>query len=678
MSFVKLARMARLFTVLPLLAFLVSCKPESDVAIANREGILIMGNSNEPKGLDPHLVSGVLESNIIRALFEGLFIDSPDEDNVALPAAAESYEVNEDFTVWTFKLQPYGRWSDGVPVTSHDFVFSYRRLLSPDPNWPAKYAEMLYFIKNAQAFHQNQRGFILCGQDVNFPAPWEDLQEVNFRGNDSLAPSPYEGKRLSELKDEERAPFLDYVQAGSSVDFDKLLAGDFSAMTSAEKAIHLNYKGLDKATAEELAYIQQTPESFTWPANVPMEAKTEVLRRLLEHRREGSPSLWDAANVGVTAVDDFTLRVELRGPVPYLPEVTKHYTWYPVPRHIILKHGDINTAFSSRWTQPGNLVSNGPFKLKEWRTNHYIEVEKNEHYWDKENVALNGIRYLPISNYYTESRMFSDGQLHVTYTIPSELIPWAKEKYPQRVRQEPYVGVRFLRTNITREPFDNPKVRLAFATAIDRKAICEKILQGGQKPAKGIVPPFGDYESPGKVTFDPEKARQLLKESGYKSTSAFPDISILTTDSDSGRREAEALQAMWDEHLGIKARIVQREWTTYLQRQYDKDYDIAVNGWIGDYLDPTTFLEMWTAGNGNNNTGWASEEYEDLLKQAENTADPAKRLEILAQAETIVLDDSPVLPIYWYTTNYLLREEVKNWNPLLLNNHPFKFVELKP
>lgn len=522
---------------------LVSCDFRSDVERANEDGILIMGNSNEPKGLDPHLVSGVLESNIIRALFEGLCVEHPSEDGTALPGAAARWE-SEDFIHWTFHLQPEGKWSDGTPVTADDFVFSYQRMLSPSPTWPAKYAEMLYFLDQAEAYHK-----------------------------------------------------------GEISDFNQ---------------------------------------------------------------------------VGVHAEDDLTLKIKLRGPVPFLPEITKHYTWYPVPKHTILAHGEMNTAFSSPWTKPGNMVSNGPFKLKEWRTNHYVEVERNPHYWDTKTVSLNGVRYLPVSNYFTETRMFGDEQLHVTYTVPAELIPFAKETYPDLLRQEPYVGVRFVRSNIRRAPFDNPKVRRAFALAIDQKAICEKILQGGQSPASGMVPPFGDYEPPGIISFDAEEARRLLAESGYQSASSFPDITLLTTDSETGRREAEALQAMWKKHLGINVRILQREWTTYLQKQYDADFDLAAGGWIGDYLDPTTFLEMWIEGGGNNNTGWGSAAFESLLNKAENTADVPTRMATLADAERIMMTDCPVLPIYWYTTNYLIRPEVKNWDPLLLNNHPFKFVRLEP
>ena len=520
----------------------VSCDTRSDIEMANDEGILIMGNSNEPKGLDLHLVSGVLESNILRALFEGLATDDAEIDGKAIPGAAASWDTTDNIN-WTFNLQPKGKWSDGEPLTAEDFVFSYKRMLSPDPAWPAKYAEMLYFLDGAEAYHK-----------------------------------------------------------GEQDDFSK---------------------------------------------------------------------------VGVWAEDDYTLKLRLRGPVPFLPEISKHFTWYPVPKHVVLEHGEINTAYSSPWTKPGNIVSNGPFQLKEWRTNHYLEVERNPHYWDADTVSLQGIRYLPISNYYTENRMFGDDQIHVTYTVPSELIPYAKENYPDQLRQEPYVGVRFVRTNVRREPFDNPKVRRAFALAIDQVAICEKILQGGQTPASGMVPSFGDYKEAGVIQFDPEEARRLLEESGFANASAFPDITLLTTDSDSGRREAEALQAMWYKHLGIKVRIQQREWTTYLQKQYDADFDLSVAGWIGDYLDPTTFLEMWIKGGGNNNTGWGSEEYEALLHKAENTADPAERLAILSQAEKLMLSEIPALPIYFYTTNYLIRPEVKNWHPMLLNKHPYKFVELK-
>lgn len=667
-AFVQLA-------LLPVLLLLAACDPRSDVERANEENILIVGNSNEPKGLDPHLVSGVLESNIIRALFEGLCVGDHSNDGIALPGAAASYEASDDFTAWTFNLQPNGKWSDGIPVTAHDFVFSFRRLLSPDPNWPAKYAEMLYFIENAESYSKNRRGEILLARDSSFPSNWTTLSQANFGGDEALDLTALSGKKFSDLDPEQKEVILNYLPAQTDVSFQNAARAPLEKLTPEEMKLRFASKGLNSLNRDELQAIQTNPELFVWPEAINLEVQAAVVARLLEYAGQ---DLWDEARVGASAIDDFTLQINLRGPVPFLPEITKHYTWYPVPRHIILKHGKINTAFASPWTKPGNIVSNGPFKLKEWRTNHVVEVERNPEYWDAKRVQLNGIRYLPISNYYTETRMFGDEQLHVTYTIPPELIPFAKKKFKREVRQEPYVGVRFLRSNIRREPFDNPKVRRAFALAIDQQAICEKILQGGQTPASGIVPPFGEYVPPRLIEFNAEKARQLLTESGYKAASSFPDITILTTDSDSGRREAEALQAMWKKNLGINVRIIQREWTTYLQKQYDADFDLAVGGWIGDYLDPTTFLEMWIKDGGNNNTGWSSENFEALLMEAENTADVPTRMATLAKAESILVGETPVMPIYWYTTNYLIRPEVQNWNPLLLNNHPFKFISLEP
>ena len=647
--------------------------------IANEENILIVGNSGEPKGLDPHLVSGVLESNIIRALFEGLCVEDPDKDSSSLPGVAKNWTANEDSTEWIFELNPEAKWSDGVPVTANDFVFSYRRLLSPDPDWPAEYAEMLYFLKNGEAYHRSHFGNILCGNDPDFPVKWKILKESNFKGDPKLKLSNFVGKTFSDLDERDLKKFASYLSEGQQVDLTQLSATKVEPekLTEVEKRIFFNSKGIDNLNKSNLKLLKQNTSILNWADQVPEEVRQLVLQRIIKHHEAGKPNLWDKAEVGVTALDDFTLKINLRGPIPFLPEITKHYTWYPVPKHVILKHGKINTAYQSPWTRVENIVSNGAFKLKTWRTNHFLEIERNNHYWDRDNVYLDGVRYLPIKNYYTETRMFGDEQLHLTYTVPSELIPMAKEKYPAQLRQEPYVGVRFLRVNNRKEPLNDPKVRRAFALSIDQKSICEEILQGGQTPASGIVPPFGNYKPPGVIHFDPEKAKILLAESGYESTSSFPEISLLTTNSDSGLREAEALQAMWQKHLGIKVRIMQREWTTYLQKQYDADYDICVAGWIGDYLDPTTFLEMWITDGGNNNTGWGSTEFEDLLNKAENTTDVATRMEILSQAEQTILNDTPVLPIYWYTTNYLIRPEVKGWNPLLLNNHPFKSVKIE-
>ena len=158
----------------------------------------------------------------------------------------------------------------------------------------------------------------------------------------------------------------------------------------------------------------------------------------------------------------------------------------------------------------------------------------------------------------------------------------------------------------------------------------------------------------------------------------FPRITLLTADRDVSKAMAEAYQGMWKKHLGIHIEIAQKEWTSYLNAMTNLDYDLADSGWIGDYLDPTTFLDMWIKDGGNNRTGWANGEFEEILKQSEHERDPARRLLVLQEAEKILMEELPAITIYWYTTNYLIDPRVKGWNPLLLNNHPWKWVSLEP
>jgi len=274
--------------------------------------------------------------------------------------------------------------------------------------------------------------------------------------------------------------------------------------------------------------------------------------------------------------------------------------------------------------------------------------------------------------------MFFDGLMHVTYTLPPELIPYANENYPDEVRSELYLGTKFIRCNVTREVLKDVRVRKALALALDRESLINNVLRGGQQPTYGMVPPFGNYKTPRSVEFDKEKAKQLLVEAGYDGTTKkFPVLKLLTTDRDVSKRLAEAYQGMWAQNLGISVEIEQKEWTSYLVAQTNLDYDLADAGWIGDYLDPTTFLDMWIEGGGNNRTGWFDKDFEKLLKDSEHVPDAGERLKVLQSAEEILMSEIPAIPIYWYTTNYIIDKRVKGWSPLLLNNHPFKFISLE-
>jgi oligopeptide transport system substrate-binding protein len=268
--------------------------------------------------------------------------------------------------------------------------------------------------------------------------------------------------------------------------------------------------------------------------------------------------------------------------------------------------------------------------------------------------------------------------LHKTDQVSLDKVPYYRRVHPELIRIDPYEGVYFYRINISRKVLDNPKVRLALNLAIDRDAIVKNILREDQKPATGFTPPgMGDYTPLNKITYDPERARQLLAEAGYPKGKGFPKFTIHFNTLESHRAIAEAIQQMWKEELGIDVTLENQEWKVYLDTQNSMNYDLSRSAWIGDFMDPVTFLSMWTAGNGNNNTHWANAKYDALIEQAARTGEPKTRLDILHRAEELFLSELPVVLVYWYTNTYLLQPSVQNWYPLVLGNHNYKYINLK-
>lgn len=522
------------------LAFLASGCGERipNAAQGIERGILILGNGAEPKTLDPHVATGVTENKIISALTEGLIAYHYNNDNTPEPGAAQSWEMLEDGRVWIFHLQPEGRWSNGDPVTADDFVYTYRRMLTPA--LAAEYAQMLFVMRGAEDF--------------------------------------YNGK------------------------------------------------------------------------------------------------LTDFSQVGVQAVDKLTLRIELVGPMPYFLSMLTHYSWFPVHPPTIEKFGGISDR-EGIWTLPGNFVGNGAFTLKNWKPNQYLEVSKSETYWDHSRVQLNGIIFYPVEDDNTEMRMFRSGLMHVSSTLPSNEIPTLRAERDPTLRIEPYLGTYFYRFNTTRKPLDDPRVRRALTLAIDRETFVERVSKGGQQPTYGYVPPgFNGYQTPRLVSYDPQKARELLAAAGFPEGQGFPRLTILINTSEDHRKFAEAIAAMWRKELGIQLQIENKEWKVYLDAQSSLDFDISRSAWIGDYMDPITFLEMWTTGNGNNDTGWSNPRYDALIREAFASHSVEHHYGRLLEAEHILLDELPIAPLYWYTRVYLADPRVGNWNPMRLDNRNYKYV----
>ncbi len=347
-----------------------------------------------------------------------------------------------------------------------------------------------------------------------------------------------------------------------------------------------------------------------------------------------------------------------------------------MPKHAVLKHGKIG-QIGNPWSKLGNHVSNGPFRLKSYRRNDHVEVERNPYYWNAKNVSLNGIRFLPVSNPFTEARMFRDGQMHVTYSAPKEVVDFMKKTDPASLRQEPYFGTDILRFNNKRKPMDDVRVRRALSMTLDRDALCKNIYSG-YLPAYGYTPPTAGYQPPDMVKFDPKEAKRLFAEAGYPDGKGFPRLKLLVSSREAAATMGSATQAMFREHLGVEIEIEYKEWTAYLVAMQSLDFDLCSGGWIGDYIDPLTFLEMWTPGNGNNNTGWESQAFLDKINLSLKVSDPAERYTILKQAEEILLTDTPMTPIAWRSKNYLIHPSVKGWDPVLLDCHPYTNVSLVP
>ena len=381
--------------------------------------------------------------------------------------------------------------------------------------------------------------------------------------------------------------------------------------------------------------------------------------------------------VGVKALDTHTLKVNLKNPTPFFIGLLSHYSTWPVHKETVLKHGDIDDR-NGEWTRPGNFVCNGPFQLKTWELNNKIVVEKNPHYYDASMVRLNEIHYYPVSNVMTEDRMFRAGQLHLTSSMPTQKCPiYIEEKNPN-LKIDPYMGTYFYRINTENETLSDVRVRKALAYSIDRQLLVDKVTQCGQIPAYSFTPPGSNgYQPSTEIPYDPVLAKQLLAEAGYSLDNPFPKLEILFNTNEGHRKVALAIQQMWQNELGIQVELVNQDWKVYLSREMVGDFQISRAGWIGDYEDPNTFLDLMRPNRGNNKTGWENMDFDALVEEANTINDQDKRYELLNEAEKILIDNMPIIPLYTYVRVYQLSPDVKGFNPHILDHHHPKFIYLE-
>lgn len=385
----------------------------------------------------------------------------------------------------------------------------------------------------------------------------------------------------------------------------------------------------------------------------------------------------DFSTVGVMARDAHTLVVTLTHPAPYFLQILLNSPWRPVNVRSIAAVGDPYRR-GTPWTRPGRLLSSGAFVLKEWTPQQRIVVEKSPTYYDRARVRLNAIHFYPMDSIDAEERAYRSGQLHITWALPlSKVLPLQQEENPA-LRIDHQLETFFFRLNVRREPFGDARVRRALSLSVDRDTIASKILPGGREPAPTFVPPLlKDYVPPARRPYDPAAARQLLAAAGHAGGAGLPPIEILYNNSEILRLVAEAIQQMWHRELGMEVRLVNQEYKSVFASRRNGDYQVLLGSWTADYLDATTFLDLWRSDSGNNHTGWSDPAYDALSDRANTLADPAARAAVLAQAEVLVLDAAPIIPIYFNTHVYQLNPAVKGWQPTPTDHSDFRYVWLE-
>ena len=574
-----------------------------------------INNSNEPEWMDPSKCSDSTGGEVIRNMFAGL-VDLHPETLEPMPEIAERYELSEDAKTYTFHLRE-SKWSDGTPFTARDFEWTWKRVL--DPKTASKYSMIMFPLKNGDAF--NQKAFHV--------------------------------RNAASLTDEQLKQHIEPVIPVSKVKRD----GDQAFVFVTEPT------------------DDQGEVTFT---------RGEALEQLAAKQLNGRSldiSIADHSVVGIRAESDLKLVVDLEVPVPYFLNLVGFYTFMPVPRHLIerLEADGINPDL---WTRPEYLVCNGAYKMVEHRFRQHMMFEKNEYYWNAQAPHLfraKRIKALMIDSYNTALNMYCTGEidwLGAQTMVPSEFID-RMQSYKDYVNS-PYLGAYFYWFNTQRPPVDNPLVRKALSLAIDREKITQYVTRAGQIPTASVVPDgLANYQAIDQPMFDPKKARALLAEAGYPGGKGLPQITLIYNTTEQHKQIASAAQQMWKDNLDIDVTIENQEWKVYLGRLAKTDFQLARLGWIGDYADPNTFLELFASTNGNNHSNWADENYDKMLLDANATADKQRRLELLREAEAYAFEHQPMLPIYVYTKPTMVKPFLGGFFGNYQDRHPWKYFYIK-
>lgn len=370
-------------------------------------------------------------------------------------------------------------------------------------------------------------------------------------------------------------------------------------------------------------------------------------------------------DVGVKALDEKTLEVTLEFPTAYFLELTAFYTYFPVNKSVVESNPD--------WAKdPETHISNGPFKLVKWEHNAKIILEKNDLYYNAKKIKLDGIDLDIIEDQNTAWQKYEGGEYDILVDIPTSVVNQLQNDGSKELSIGAQVGTYYYNINPDVKPLGNKKVRKALSMALDRETIVKDITQGGQIAAEGVVP-YGLEDENGKefrdgtdnlIGYDPDGAKKLLEEGLAEENMTIEDfnkenIVLLYNTSESHKKIAQAVQEMWRTKLGIDIGLENVEFQVKLDREKSGDYHISRAGWIGDFMDPMTMLDLWWSGSSFNDVNYDNPEYDKLVLETKTTMDQKLRMDNFREAEKILIEDMPILPVYFYTQPYVQKSNVK-------------------
>lgn len=448
-------------------------------------------------------------------------------------------------------------------------------------------------------------------------------------------------------------------------------------------------------TPDGLSYIFVLRENARWSNGEPVTAEDFVysLRRSVDPATGSSYSailapILNAGDViagqqppaalGVEALDARTLRIRLRAPTPYFIGQLAHASAYPVYRPAVEAHGD-------RFTQPGKVVSNGAYVIKEWVALSHVLAERNPQYWNNANTKIDAVKFLVIDNAEAEFKRYLAGELDLTESVPIPRLDWAQRRLPAEYRRHPSISTYYYGLNLERPPFkDNPRLRRALSMAMDRETLVQKVTRGGELPAYGWVPPGITHytqQKPEWADWPRERqiaeARRLYREAGYSQDKPLA-VELRYNTSEGHKKIAAAVAAMWKTTLGVKVTLINEEWKVLLQNVNAKKItQVYRAGWVGDYNDAFTFAELMHSGFGLNGTGYASAQYDALVDAASVEADLDQRRELLQAAERQLLADQPLIPVYFYVNKRMVKPYVQGYQGNLMNHHASKHLRIE-